>query len=209
MELRNRIVGAVGTTALLLGMTVGIASAQTSSVDTSVYVECPDLAEVTLGVGGGGGIFDPIVLDTNNTSNNDTQTAADDFIVTVDMGYYLGPWQVNADITAFVAGPLQFFPGTHFSLGDSEVTVSTSGPLQPLFGPDANDAVFIPAPWAGGTGANAIFETASNWITWWNPNDDFPAPFVSEAVYTGYLDNLPVVPTGNYVAELTVELTTD
>jgi len=208
MELRNRIVGAIGTVALFTGMTAGVAFADTATIPTSVQVTCPTPASVELS---GDGTFAPI---NNILTQDDTSTAPGAFVVTVDMGCYWGPWQVNAEVSAFVAGPLQFFSGDHFALEDATVESYFNDPFDGPFdilAPTASDAEFAPIPGfpiGDAAGENAIFETTEVFF-WIFQLPDIPAPFVSEASYTGTLTDLPFLLSGNYSATLTVELTTD
>ncbi len=201
MELRNRIVGAVGAAALMIGMSVGIASAQSSdSIETSVQIGCPAVATVELG---GNATMAPI---TNIFEQDYTQTASGAIQLEVDMGCYLGPWQVNASITNFSAGPGEWFSADHFSLQDATVETYFLDSIDTPFdflAPTANDAYF----WGAGD-EDTILETTENWFFWWQLPDT-PAPFVTTASYTGHLDDLPILAEGEYTATLTVELTTD
>lgn len=204
MELRNRIVGAVGTSALLLGMSMGIVSAQvvsTDTIQTSVDVSC--VAPMTVVIGGNA-TMDPI---TDIFTDNDTQTGAGAIDVTVNMGCYLGDWQVNASVTNFSAGPGQWFGADHFSLEDATVDSYFLDPLDTVFDlaePTANDAYFF-----GPADEDTILETQENFFFWLIFGQDVPAPFETTASYTGHLEDLPWLLSGNYTATLTVELATD
>lgn len=203
MELRNRIVGAIGATALLLGMTAGLASAQvvdTDSTEASVIIDCA--APLTVEIGGSAAMAD---IDDIFTQN-DTSTAPGGIGLTVDMGCYWGPWQVNASVTNFSAGPGRWFSADHFSLQDATVETYFLDPIDTpwdLLEPTANDAYF----WGAGD-EDTILETSENWFFFWQLPDT-PAPFVTTASYTGHLTDLPIVLPGTYTATLTVELATD
>jgi len=207
MELKRKLIGIAGSAMLLAGMTAGVATAQVTDSDTmqtSVQITCPVPATVALG---GDVAFDPI---TDIINDHDTQTAPGAIEVTVDMGCYWGPWQVNAYTTNFVAGPFMWFSADHLSLVDANVDSYFLDPIDGPFDflePEASNAYFNGA---GPINQETILETDENWIWWpWIQGPDDPAPFVTEASYTGQLTNLPILLTGNYVATLTVELATD
>lgn len=203
MQIKRTILGVAGVAALGMGLTAGIASAQDSdSMTTSVNVNCADAATVTLG---GNGAFAPIA---NGVTQHDTQTGQGAIKLTVDMGCYWGPWQVDASISNFVAGPGQWFSGSHFSLEDATVESYFLDPFDGPFDiaePTASDANFF-APYID---QDTILETQENWFWWWQLPDS-PAPFVTTASYTGVLTDLPAIPTsGNYTATLYVTLSLD
>lgn len=209
MELKKKLLGIVGVAAMTVGMTAGVATAQ--SVDTatgSVTISCPHPATVQLG---GDFVFDPIA---DIYAQDDTQTANGAIDITVNMGCYWGPWQVGAQTSNFTA-PGGFFSASHFSLQDAAVTSyyldGIDGPGD-IFEPDANDAYF-----SSSSDEDVILETSENFLTFWIANDDFAAPFVTTAEYTGHLTNLPVpvlialgvTNTMTFTNTLTVELTLD
>ena len=209
MELKNKAFAVVGTLAIGLGLTAGVASAQvvdTASTGTSVDIDCDHPITVELG---GSGVFEPI---PDILVQDSTQTQ-DPFVVTVDVGCYLGPWQVNATVTAFVAGPGQFFTGDHFSLTNPVLTDYAFAPVSAL-APEVDGTDFV--GFIGGVGEDSIFQTRQNIITlpWWLGGGtvqlpDTPAPFVSTAEFDGALTDLPFVIPGEYEAVLTVTLATD
>lgn len=208
MELRKRIVGAIGVTALLLGMTAGMAGAQESFADadqmqTSVNIGCAAPMTVELG---GNGAMAPIL---DIYSQKSTQTANGAINVTVDMGCYWGPWSVYANVTGFAnqSGP-GGFSASHYSLEDATVT---SYFLDPFDGPfDLSSPVAEDADFWGAFDWDEVLTTDTAWVWWWGWQEvDVPAPFVTTASYTGHLDGLPILLPGLYTATLTVELATD
>lgn len=205
MEFRKKLLGAIGVSALVLGMAAGPAmAADTDSTEVSISVVCPALNDVTIS---GSGQFSPI--DLNNGAPYTSSTADGDLEVEVNVGCYFEAWHVDAEITAFTDGGLLWFPGSWFSLeaeGDSGPEVT------------AQSAEFAPAWPGGGESENEIFGT-TNIIT--SPPIETPwfdipgveldaiAPGVSSAWFTGHLDlQSPVLPA-EYSADLTVTLTLD
>lgn len=205
MELKNKLVGIVGAAAMVVGLTAGIATAQvtdTASMPTSVQITCPTPAQVYLS---GDATFAPIA---NILTQDDTSTAPNSIDLLVDMGCYWGPWQVNAQVSNFIAGPGLWFSSSHLSLEDATVESYFLDPIDgpfDLLEPTANDADFF-----GPADQDVILETTEVFVFWPFPAIvDLPAPFVTTASYTGVLTDLPIVLSGNYVATLTVELATD
>lgn len=204
MSIKSKVFGLVGVGALGMALTTGFATASTDSITTSVQVTCPQPMTVDVG---GNATFDPI-LDSIN--DHDTSTAPGAITVTVDMGCYWGPWQVNAKTTNFVAvgNPFLWFGANHLSLQDATVETYAAEPIDPfsILEPEASNAYF-----SGPTDYDTILETAQTWIWFpYIPGPDIPAPFVTEASYTGVLSGLPTaLPSGTYQSTLTVVLTAD
>jgi len=198
MKAPQKFMSLVGAVALCSGMTFGIASAQTNDLPVSLDVTCSQPNTVTV-TGDASMSYDVASL------TGEAQTGPEAIMVEVNVGCYLGPWQVNAQITNFVAGPFQVIPGQNFSLEAGTV----NAPWALIQDPVANDADFTQSSFVSADGDNAIFETYKLFsLPWWLGGDDVdaPAPFVSQAYYTGHLDGLNLATPGDYDAELTVEL---
>lgn len=211
MHVKNKIFGVLGALVLTLGMTTGIASAQTD-VPVSLQVLCSDLSNIKIT---GDGTFTPIDLATNAPSYS-SSTGTNALTVEVNVGCDFGPWHVNATVDRFdtglgLLGP--WFSGDHFSL--------TAGPVTSYFGntllttpPTASNATFDPIPGfpIGDAGSTApIFKTSNVIICFfgcWDTGLDYPAPFVSTAQFTGHLTGLEDLPLveATYSSTLTVEL---
>lgn len=181
MELMKRIIGFAAAVALMLGMTAGIANAQsTDGGSGSVTLSCGEPMSVSIN----DFTFAPIDLYVSN----DTATAEDAVQITVDMGCYWGPWQVSASATPFTSGTtLQTFSASHMSFVDADVAIYSLEPIDFLgiLEPTASNANF-------GTSGNTVLETAENFFLWWQLPDS-PAPFVTTATYTGTLTDLPFI----------------
>ena len=182
-------------------MSVGSAFAAVEDADTSAVnltVVCPASPYVDLS-----GDIDFADIDAYGQS---TTTLPGVIAVTVEVGCYLGPWQVNASITNFHGSTGSWIHADKFSLVDAETDIYFLEPID-LFGflePTANDAVFV-----GGDSSDAILETAENWFWFfgWHQLPDSPAPFKTTATYTGVLSALGFTLPGEYQATMTVELT--
>jgi hypothetical protein len=205
MQIKNKFFGAVGVAALGLTILTGpMASAQDSSdsIQASVTISCPDVATVEVG---GDANFDTI----NILDENDTQTGDGAIEVTVDMGCYWGGWSVSAQSTNFSAGPGMSFSASHLSLQDATTEswyLQTGVPLaDAITRPDASDAFF-----SSSSDSDTILETNESFV-WWLLNGDatVPAPFVTEASYTGVLTDIPFLAfsgDNTYTATITVDL---
>lgn len=186
--------------ALFALMSVGNVAAQpaTDSEQVTLNVVCPVPVSVDLS---GDLDFEEI-----NAYGQATSTAPGAIDVKVDVGCYLGPWQVNASITNFTGTTGDWINAHHFSLENAVTDTYFLEPIDPLgfVEPTASNAVF-----SGPNDEEAILETDENWIWFfgWHQLPDSPAPFITTASYTGVLSDLGFTLPGHYQATMTVELT--
>lgn len=213
MERGQKFVSLIGAMALLFGMTVGIAFAgdhqpdsSTSSMELGLDVQCSDRMDVTLS---GSGTF-MTGLDTSDPMDRRLTTNPNAIRVQVNVGCYMGPWAVNADVTAFRNGST-WFDGSRLYLDAGRVTSVYNGsgervpfgPGDPL-APIAHDADFSGGGLYNGSEKD-IFHTRL--IERREPDTVQRAPWTSTAYYTGELDLRGLdLKEGTYKATLTVEL---
>jgi hypothetical protein len=204
MALRNKIIGLIGVGALTVGLTAGIANANTDQAVGSVEISCSIPATVAMGDFS----FAPVDLLVSDSTSTDPGAVQ----IAVDMGCYWGPWQVGASATSFTSPTtVQSFSASHLSFEDAAVETYSLEPIDFLgvLEPTASDAYFT----AGGSGGT-VLETAENFFLWWQLPDS-PAPFTTTASYTGHLTDLPFIfssITGNthtFSSTITVTLTLD
>ncbi|MCC6703915.1 MAG: hypothetical protein IT334_03500 [Thermomicrobiales bacterium] len=229
MKLMKRLIAFVGVAALMMGTMAGLATSvnaleDTDTVTGSVLISCPVAASVNITADDDGETvtFDDI---ENIVEDRSTQTEEGAIKVTVDMGCYLGSWQVNATATRFTSpDTTQRFGADHLSLEAEGVDYYFDGVDDPLFfddvmEPDVSDAQFTcnNSTTPGGPCGEEILATNTNLLTFllnliFGPGsfDANPAPFTTVASYTGFLEDLPFLWGSNtYSSTITVELTTD
>ncbi len=208
MKLKGKVLGIVGVAALGASlMSAGSAMAESSGeVDLSVHVSCVAQNVVTFEAG-------PFA-DYNPVTDSTTTTDDGAIKLGVDTGCYLGPWQVNVSASSFEnEHGLPIFFANSLSLVDPHVTVSTFSGTNPFTGndraPQANPVTFnFP-----GDGSNPMLETSAATFWGWPVGYDNPAPFLTEAEYTGQLSfsdlqRAVLVGLGDhtYTATMTVDL---
>jgi hypothetical protein len=208
MKFGQKFVSVVGTLALGIGLTAGVAFANDgnaqSQMDLSLNVTCQRVADVRVS---GNGSFAPIDIAGGSYS---TSTADDAIKVAVDVGCYWGGWRVDAEVSRFRSiDTNDSFSGGRLSLEAGEVTSVFDGsfpgsPFTEPIAPHAHDADF-----QGSNDEELIFHTTNlfNLIGADPALFENPAPYQSTARYTGHLDNLNDVKPGEYIATLTTVLT--
>jgi hypothetical protein len=228
----KRLIAIAGAGALMMGTMVGLStSVLADDEDTivgSVSISCPTAASVSLT----GEQVDFAPIDITETDETSTEPGA--IQLTVDMGCYLGPWQVNAAATKFTSDTTaQWFGANHLSLEDPQVDSYFFDPVDDIYvnlpwplpdinlpdvaEPDASAAFFE----CGSTNPNGscgeeILETSQNLVTFFinllvpGAYVAMPAPFITEASYTGVLSDIPFLwGEHTYTSTITVELATD
>lgn len=145
------------------------------------------------------------------TIESGTPSVSSTATLTVDMGCYLGSWQVDAQMSNFLGGPANFggfginwISAEDFSLENGNVDVYFLEPIDLLgfLEPETSDAIFT-----GDDDVDTILETTTSFL-WFLLTGDFdvPAPFTTEATYDANLDLPAVIFADDYEAELTVTL---
>jgi len=222
----KRLVAFVAVAALMMGTVAGLSSSvyadQSDTIVGSVSINCPVPATVELNGGDAEVAFAPI---TNIISNPNTSTDPGAIKLKVDMGCYWGSWQVNATATRFTSTTThQTFSANRLSLVSEGVDSYALDPFDdPLWfddvlEPDASDAHFSCNSSTNPLGpcGEEILATDTNLLTWilefltGGELTGAPAPFVTEASYTGVLSNVPFLWGNNtYTSTITVELAYD
>jgi hypothetical protein len=180
MSLKGKLFAAIGAIALGASLvSVAPASAQTSA-ELTVNVVCP-VVGAELSVDGGFADINPFVNSTTSTSPGAIK-------VKVNTGCYLGPWNVTASATQFFNSEtdLPFIPVSSLQIVDGQVTTSVfdgGGILEPP-APSTNNVSFNLL----GAGSDPLLETTPLFLGF-----DAPAPYITEAKYTGKLNMGPGV----------------
>lgn len=201
MNLKQRVIGVIGTVALCLSLGSGLVSAQsTDEADTNLNVTCPLAASVDVNVTGSFSV----------DSTHGTGTSADlpgGFNINLDLTCnWSNHFQVAASIGTFAyvgtvpnSNLASSFSGSLFSLTGGTSTYSGVTSLFPLAGaPDVQTNVFQGLP----TSDPNVIQQGYLFI--------FPAaaPGVTSATWDGHLSFLPLnLAQGTYTAPLTVTLT--
>lgn len=205
MKLRGKLLNTFAATAMLMGMTGGMAFAadDSDSADTNLNVICPVTSQVDVEVNGN--------FEVNTSSYAPTYDAhlPGGFQITLDLSCnWSTDFQVSATIGTFqfqgVAPPLtaSAFGGSHLLLDNG--SGSYSGPnIYLLAGPpNVEGTVFEFLQ----TSDPDVIENGYDTFIFWNVPT--ASPGVTVATWDGHLYLLPGnLATGTYTAPLTVELT--